>query len=510
VLVTGSAAFVTDHADWSERSAAWLRQTAHDDLPVFGICYGHQLLAHALGGEVAYNPAGRESGTIELELQPQAAQDPLFQGLPQHFAAHATHLQTVLRAPTVPRCWPVRRWMAAMPSAGAARPGACSSIRSSPPTTCVATCVPAPTASAATAAAPAASSARSAPRRWPASCCAASSARRGCLQPSRRQNRDNRRHGQPPGPSCPSRMSMKEIRKLPASAGAQWLLDTFSLYRRAPLQLARIGLTWLLVSWVVTLLSTLIPGAAGMAVQLMTLAISPIMFGGMLYAVGEIDEGRPGLASHLLQPIRDHRVSHLLVPLAIQVLAVLLLGALLFLMIGREGFTAFSEVMTKMEEISRSGQQIKPDDAAALVANLPAKRIALWMLLVFLSAVALSLAMFTQPALVVFDKQSGMHALRLSLQGCIENIGAMIVFAALGLIAAFCMYILFVIVIQIAMLIGGPLAAAFIAQLVLTTVLMPLYVGAVYAAWKQMFVHRGSRAAPPIPTTPTSSDVFHA
>ncbi|MGU2411042.1 BPSS1780 family membrane protein, partial [Stenotrophomonas maltophilia] len=34
---------------------------------------------------------------------------------------------------------------------------------------------------------------------------------------------------------------MKEIRKLPASAGAQWLLDTFSLYRRAPLQLARIG-----------------------------------------------------------------------------------------------------------------------------------------------------------------------------------------------------------------------------------------------------------------------------
>ncbi len=161
---------------------------------------------------------------------------------------------------------------------------------------------------------------------------------------------------------------MKEIRKLPASAGAQWLLDTFSLYRRAA-ALARIGLAWLLVSWLVTLLSTLIPGAAGMAVQLMTLAISPIMFGGMLYAVGEIDEGRPGLASHLLQPIRDHRVSHLLVPLAIQVLAVLLLGALLFMMIGREGFTAFSEVMTKMEEISRSGQQIKPDDAAALVAN---------------------------------------------------------------------------------------------------------------------------------------------
>ncbi|MDA4540584.1 hypothetical protein NY997_05745, partial [Escherichia coli] len=130
---------------------------------------------------------------------------------------------------------------------------------------------------------------------------------------------------------------MKEIRKLPASAGAQWLLDTFSLYRRAPLQLARIGLNWLLVNWVVTLLGTMLPGTAGLALQMMTLVISPVMFGGMLYAMGEIDQGRPGLATHLLQPIRDRRVSHLLVPLAIQVLAVLLLGALLYLMIGREG-----------------------------------------------------------------------------------------------------------------------------------------------------------------------------
>ncbi len=303
---------------------------------------------------------------------------------------------------------------------------------------------------------------------------------------------------------------MKEIRKLPASAGAQWLLDTFSLYRRAPLQLARIGLTWMLVSWVVTLLSTLVPGALGLAVQLMTLAVSPIMFGGMLYAMGEIDDGRPGLVTHLLQPIRDHRVSHLLVPLAIQVLVVLLLGVLLYLMIGREGFAAFSDVMARMEEIARSNQQVSPEAAAELVAQLPATRIALWMLLVFVTAIALTLAMFTQPALVVFDKQSGMHALRLSLQGCIENIAAMAVFAVLGVIAAFCGYILFVIVIQIAMLLGGQMVAVFIAQLLLTTVVIPLYVGAVYAAWKQMFVHRDSRGAPPVPATPPANDVFHA
>lgn len=99
VIVTGSAAYVTDRADWSERSAAWLREAAHAGTPLLGICYGHQLLAHALGGQVDYNPAGRESGTIELELEPPAFEDPLFSGMPRRFPAHATHMQTVLRAP---------------------------------------------------------------------------------------------------------------------------------------------------------------------------------------------------------------------------------------------------------------------------------------------------------------------------------------------------------------------------------------------------------------------------
>lgn len=99
VIVSGSAAMVTDRHDWSERSAEWLRDAAHAGMPLFGICYGHQLLAHALGGEVAYNPAGRESGTVDIELHPQAQADPLFGVLPSRFLAHATHVQTVARPP---------------------------------------------------------------------------------------------------------------------------------------------------------------------------------------------------------------------------------------------------------------------------------------------------------------------------------------------------------------------------------------------------------------------------
>lgn len=99
VIVTGSGAMVTERRDWSEASAGWLGDAARAGFPVFGICYGHQLLAHALGGEVGDNPAGREMGTHEIELLPAAADDLLFAPLPKQFPVQLTHSQSVLRAP---------------------------------------------------------------------------------------------------------------------------------------------------------------------------------------------------------------------------------------------------------------------------------------------------------------------------------------------------------------------------------------------------------------------------
>ncbi len=98
-LITGSGAMVTERHDWSERSAAWLRDAAHAGMPLFGICYGHQLIAHALGGEVGYNPVGREMGTVRVERLAAASDDPLFGNHPHSFDAHATHLQTITRLP---------------------------------------------------------------------------------------------------------------------------------------------------------------------------------------------------------------------------------------------------------------------------------------------------------------------------------------------------------------------------------------------------------------------------
>ncbi|WP_426687336.1 glutamine amidotransferase [Rhodanobacter ginsengiterrae] len=98
-IITGSAAMVTERAPWSERTAGWIRDAMDISLPLFGVCYGHQLMAHALGGQVGYLPGGREIGTQSINLTDAGKVDSLAHGLPQSFRAHTTHEQSVLEAP---------------------------------------------------------------------------------------------------------------------------------------------------------------------------------------------------------------------------------------------------------------------------------------------------------------------------------------------------------------------------------------------------------------------------
>lgn len=99
VVVTGSHAMVTECQVWSERTAEWLTQAVESGVPILGICYGHQLLAHALGGEVGDNPQGREFGTVEVHLDGTAQQDPLLEGFPSPIRVHVGHVQSVLCLP---------------------------------------------------------------------------------------------------------------------------------------------------------------------------------------------------------------------------------------------------------------------------------------------------------------------------------------------------------------------------------------------------------------------------
>lgn len=99
VAITGSHDMVTDNLPWSIAVEKWLPSLVREEVPLLGICFGHQLLARAMGGKVGYHPGGIESGTVEISLSSSCADDPLFSGLPVQFPAHADHSQTVLSLP---------------------------------------------------------------------------------------------------------------------------------------------------------------------------------------------------------------------------------------------------------------------------------------------------------------------------------------------------------------------------------------------------------------------------
>ena len=98
-VVTGSGAMLTDREPWSEATAEWLAAAVAAETPVLGICYGHQLLAHGLGGRVARNPRGREIGTVEVALTEEAREDELLGQFPAALRVQTSHLESVLELP---------------------------------------------------------------------------------------------------------------------------------------------------------------------------------------------------------------------------------------------------------------------------------------------------------------------------------------------------------------------------------------------------------------------------
>lgn len=98
-IITGSWSMVTDREDWSEKTAGWIRKAMPFDIPLFGVCYGHQLMAHALGGTVGDNPYGGEAGIVNIELTPDGRRNLLLDNFPESFTACSFHQQSVLKPP---------------------------------------------------------------------------------------------------------------------------------------------------------------------------------------------------------------------------------------------------------------------------------------------------------------------------------------------------------------------------------------------------------------------------
>jgi len=98
-IVTGARSSVLDRDERVERLLAWILEAVAREVPLLGVCYGHQAVAAALGGQVEQHPAGWELGTVQIELTDEGRNDPLFAGFPARFLVQTTHEDQVVAPP---------------------------------------------------------------------------------------------------------------------------------------------------------------------------------------------------------------------------------------------------------------------------------------------------------------------------------------------------------------------------------------------------------------------------
>lgn len=292
---------------------------------------------------------------------------------------------------------------------------------------------------------------------------------------------------------------MSNINKVPASAGAEWLLAGFALLRRAPVGLGMLGALWGLLSLLLMLVAVLAPPML-LAMQFLLVLAGPLLFAGMIWAVREVEHGRPPLPSNLLQGLRDGYAPKLLATLLPQVAAGIVLGALLLVMVGTDQLKQLADVWTQMEAIAQAGGQPDP----SLVENLPAGRLLLWLLLVALTFVAVKWMTFVAAPQILFSGAHAWTAMRTSLRACARNWTAMLVFYLLAGIAIFAITLGLFLLTSLVQLIGGATLALLVWQLLLMAVLMPVLAGAMYTAWRQMLAGAGT---PPAASAPTHIEV---
>mgnify|MGYP000365613726 CR=1 FL=1 len=95
VVVTGSRSSVYWDEEWIDALVAYVADCHDTGVPVLGVCFGHQVVAAALGGRVD-DMGEYEIGYRSVE---RVADDPLFDGIGETFTAFTTHSDAVVELP---------------------------------------------------------------------------------------------------------------------------------------------------------------------------------------------------------------------------------------------------------------------------------------------------------------------------------------------------------------------------------------------------------------------------
>lgn len=95
-LVTGSRHGAYEDHPWIEPLMAFLRASVQERVPVVGVCFGHQILAQAMGGQVVKSDRGWGLGVHDYA---PASTPPWAAELGSGWSGYAIHQDQVIRQP---------------------------------------------------------------------------------------------------------------------------------------------------------------------------------------------------------------------------------------------------------------------------------------------------------------------------------------------------------------------------------------------------------------------------
>ncbi|HEV7346548.1 MAG TPA: type 1 glutamine amidotransferase [Devosia sp.] len=97
IVITGSPAGVYDDFEWLDPLRAFIRDAYAKRVPMVGVCFGHQIMADALGGEVRKSEKGWGLGRHHYAVQSRPA---FMRDAPATLAIACSHQDQVITPPT--------------------------------------------------------------------------------------------------------------------------------------------------------------------------------------------------------------------------------------------------------------------------------------------------------------------------------------------------------------------------------------------------------------------------
>ncbi len=102
LLIPGSAAGVYDDLEWMEPLRAFIRKAYAARTPMLGVCFGHQVMADALGGDVRKSEKGWGLGRHTYRVAAGSAAEHIFG---DNAAIAASHQDQVISPPSCAKAY---------------------------------------------------------------------------------------------------------------------------------------------------------------------------------------------------------------------------------------------------------------------------------------------------------------------------------------------------------------------------------------------------------------------